>query len=328
MTAPDARPLPGGHVPVMLDEVLKVLDPSDGGIYVDATFGAGGYSRALLDAADCRVWAIDRDPQAIDRGDAMSRDFQGRLTVIRGRFGDMSSLLGARDIRAVDGIAFDLGISSLQLDDPARGFSFRFDAPLTMRMEGSGPGVRDAGDVVNTYPEGELADIIYRYGEERASRRIARAIVADRVKQPIQRTGQLADIVRRVVGRARDGLDPATRTFMALRIYVNDELGELDRGLVAAEDLLAPGGRLAVVSFHSLEDRSVKSFLRRRSGSVAAGSRHRPPRSNDDPPPTFELVYRRPLAPSSAEAAANPRARSAKLRAATRTRHAPWGHRP
>jgi 16S rRNA (cytosine1402-N4)-methyltransferase len=297
------------HTPVLLREVLAALAPKNGGIYVDGTFGLGGYSRAILEAADCAVWGIDRDPDAVALGAALADRYRGRLTVIGGRFGDMKALLNARGVDKVDGIALDVGVSSAQLDIAERGFSFRLEGPLDMRMEKSGA---TAADLVNTMPESELADLIYNYGEERASRRIAKAIVSAR---PVRSTTQLADLVRGVV-HSRD-IDPATRTFQALRIAINDEIGELRRGLEAAEALLASGGRLAVVAFHSLEDREVKEFLRARSGSAPRAGRHVP-----DAPrraPTFRLLHRSAIKPSAEEIAANPRARSARLRAAERT---------
>lgn len=307
----------GDHVPVLLAEVLDALAPRAGAVYLDATFGAGGYSRALLAAADCRVVAIDRDPRAVAIGTALEAEFPGRFTMIEGRFGAMADLLAEAGITEVDGIALDLGVSSPQIDDPARGFSFRYDAPLDMRMGRDGI---TAADAVNSLSERDLARIIFEYGEERMARRVARAIVAARREAPIERTGQLADIVRRTVPRSRDGIDPATRTFQGLRIHVNDEMGELERALDATERLLKPGGRLAVVSFHSLEDRQVKEFLRRRSGSQPAPSRHAPDGGRGGPRlSTFTPLFRRPVTPGEAEAAANPRARSAKLRAAERT---------
>ncbi|MEQ8193198.1 MAG: 16S rRNA (cytosine(1402)-N(4))-methyltransferase RsmH, partial [Rhodospirillales bacterium] len=247
-----------GHQPVMLDEVLSALSPKDGGIYVDGTFGAGGYSRAVLDAADCTVYGIDRDPDVAVRAATVARDYTGRLHVLSGRFGDMDALLADHGVTSVSGVALDLGVSSMQIDEAERGFSFRADGPLDMRMEKAGP---TAADIVNRTPEKELADILYIYGEERASRRIARAIIDARRDSPITRTLRLADVVRAVLPRARDGIDPATRTFQALRIYVNDELGEIDRGLRSAQTILEPGGRLVGVSFHSLEDRKVKEFM-------------------------------------------------------------------
>ncbi len=317
MTAPFA------HVPVMLTEVLDALSPRAGAVYLDATFGAGGYSQAILDAARCTVFGIDRDPEACAASADLRRRYAGRLTVLRGRFGDMISLLGASGVDRVDGVAFDLGISSVHVDRAERGFSFRADGPLDMRMNPD-DGLT-AADAVNRLPEAELARILFFYGEERASRRIARAIVAARDEAPIERTGRLADIVRRVLPKARDGIDPATRTFQALRIHVNDELGELDRGLVAAERLLNPGGRLCAVAFHSLEDRKVKAFVRDRSGSLPRPSRHLPETEADRaPPPSFRLLHRGTVRPTPSEVAANPRARSARLRAAERTAAPPW----
>ncbi|MCC7275175.1 MAG: 16S rRNA (cytosine(1402)-N(4))-methyltransferase RsmH [Alphaproteobacteria bacterium] len=313
---------PGGHTPVLLREVVAVLQPRAGGIYVDGTFGAGGYAGALLEAADCRVWGIDRDPLAIARGAALAARYGDRLSLVEGRFGDMDRLLGDRGVVTVDGIALDLGVSSPQIDTPERGFSFRADGPLDMRMGGDGP---TAADLVAELEERDMADIIFRYGEERHARRVARAIVAARAVEPITRTGALAEIVRRAVPRSNDGIDPATRTFQALRIAVNDELGELARGLDAAERLLAPGGRLAVVSFHSLEDRAVKAFLRERAGTDR-GSRHRPPAER--PAASFRLLDGKAIRPGDAESAANPRARSARLRAAERSEAAPWGDAP
>ena len=330
MTGRRTETVTGGHIPVMLREVLEALAPRDGAIYLDGTFGAGGVSSALLDAADCRVWGVDRDPQAIARGALMAKRYDGRLTVIEGCFGEMDRLVGQQGGAPVDGVALDLGVSSQQLDQAERGFSFRADGPLDMRMAGSesatGP---SAAEVVNSLPEAELADLIYRYGEERKSRPIARAIVAARRERPFQRTLELAEVVRRVLKRKPEGLDPATRTFQALRIYVNDELGELDRGLLAAERLLAPGGRLAVIAFHSLEDRAVKNFLRERCGEEPRGSRHLPEATGKGrPSATFEALFRGARRPGEAECAANPRARSARLRAARRTAAPAWNGNP
>ncbi len=313
------------HAPVLLAAVLGVMAARDGATYIDATFGAGGYARALLDAADCNVLGIDRDRAALALGDKITERYPGRLRVVSGCFGDMVEIVKALGIERVDGIVLDLGVSSMQLDDAGRGFSFRHDGPLDMRM-GSGSAV--AADVVNTYPEKDLADLIYRYGEERASRRIARAIVKARAAAPITRTGELADIIR---GQVKSGgkkgakrRDPATRTFQALRIHVNDELGELGRGLTAAETLLVSGGRLVVVSFHSLEDRMVKDFIRLRSGGQPRPSRHRPLAAGFSRPPSFKPIGRGVVKPTAFEAAANPRARSARLRAAARTDAAAW----
>jgi len=310
------------HTPVMVAEVVEAIAPRAGAVYVDATFGAGGYARALLDAAPCTVIGIDRDPDAVAGGEALCRAYAGRLRLIRGRFGDLVGLLAAAEIDAVDGVAFDLGVSSMQLDVAARGFSFRADGPLDMRMGDNA--IETAADVVNTVDEADLARLIREFGEDRAARRIARAVIAARADGPITGTLQLADIVRGAVSRAADGIDPATRTFQALRIHVNDELGELDRGLEAAERVLRPGGRLCVVAFHSLEDRRVKAFLRARSGTGPRPSRHRPEVAAAQPEPSFRLLRRGALKPTAAEVATNPRARSARLRSAERTAAPPW----
>ena len=305
------------HISVLLNEVVDALSPRDGGVYVDGTFGAGGYARAILDRADCRVWGIDRDPEAIERGRKLALAYPGRLEIVEGRFGDMDRLLAEHGVESVDGVALDIGVSSPQIDEPERGFSFRFDGPLDMRMGRDGP---TAADVVNTATQAELADIIFHYGEERMARRVARAIVAARLDAPFTRTKQLADVVRSVVPKGKgDAIDPATRTFQALRIHVNDELGELRRGLAAAESLLKPGGRLAVVSFHSLEDRDVKTFLKERSSPPPSPSRHAPSLAVDARSPSFRLLSRKPIVPTESEAHSNPRARSARLRAAERT---------
>ncbi len=308
------------HVPVLLREVVTAMAPRADAVLVDGTFGAGGYARAMLEAAACRVFGIDRDPTAVARGRELAKSYDGRLTVLPGRFGDMDLLLESEGVASVDGVALDLGVSSMQIDDAERGFSFQKDGPLDMRMEKQG---LSAADMVNALSEAELADILWRYGEERHSRRVARAIVADRRQQPFATTGQLAELVRRVVPRSKDGIDPATRTFQALRIAVNDELGEVNRGLAAAERLLAPGGRLVVVSFHSLEDRVVKDFLKERSGGGARPSRHLPAVAAAKAP-SFRLLTRKPVVPSTEETAANSRARSARLRVAERTPAPAW----
>jgi 16S rRNA (cytosine1402-N4)-methyltransferase len=305
-----------GHVPVLLGEVVDALEPRDGGRYLDGTFGGGGYSTAILDRARCAVIAIDRDPDSISAGEALVQRYAPRLRLIEGRFGELEQLLSAEGVSAVDGVALDLGVSSMQFDRPERGFSFRASGPLDMRMEKSGP---SAADLVNDGDEKELAEIFWRYGEERKSRRVAHAIVERRRARRIETTGELADIVRRAVGpSAKDESDPATRAFQALRIAVNDELGELERGLAAAEHVLAPGGRLAVVSFHSLEDRAVKDFVRAHAGRTPAPSRHAPPRAAATA--TLREVTRKPVLPSAGEIAANPRARSARLRVAEKVR--------
>ena len=317
-TAPDRGPTAPDHVPVMKEAMLSLIAPRDGGIYVDGTFGGGGYSRALLEAASCVVYGIDRDAAAVRTGGALSVRFGGRLILLHGRLAEMVSLLASRQVTAVDGIALDLGISSRQLDDGTRGFSFRLDGPLDMRIDRGDPGPT-AADLVNGESEDGLAAIIAASGEGRRARAIARAIVAARARAPITRTGELAAIVRRAAaGRPRSGIDPATRTFQALRICVNDEIGEIERGLRQIEHLLRPGGRALVVSFHSLEDRPVKRFFRERSGQ-GQPNRHEPHAATKSPDPTFTLLTRRARRPDSAEVAANPRARSARLRAAERT---------
>jgi 16S rRNA (cytosine1402-N4)-methyltransferase len=304
-----------GHAPVMVAEVLASLAPQEGATYLDATFGGGGYARAILETAPgCTVFAIDRDPDAIARGAALAQRFAGRLHLIEGRFGDMLSLLRDRGIAALDGVVMDLGVSSFQLDQAERGFSFRADGPLDMRMEKSGP---SAADLVNSLPERDLADIIFRFGEERFARRIARAIVARRAEAPFTTTADLAALVRRAVPRDPSGIDGATRSFQALRIAVNDELGEVERGIAAAMELLAPGGRLVVVAFHSLEDRIVKQAMAAASGRGGA-SRHDPAALFSRAKPAFHLLTPRALRPQEAECSANPRARSARLRSLER----------
>jgi 16S rRNA (cytosine1402-N4)-methyltransferase len=305
----------------MAEEVISGLNLHDGGIYVDGTFGRGGYAKAILEAAATRVFGIDRDPAAVTFGAELSSKYDGRLTVLEGCFGDMAALMAEAGIEKVDGVTLDLGISSPQIDDPVRGFSFRFDGPLDMRMGSRGP---TAADFVNEAPEKEIADVIYHYGEERYSRRIARAIVAAREIDPILSTTQLVEIIHTNVRRAKDGIDPATRTFMALRIKVNDELGELERGLIGAEKILSPGGRLAVVSFHSLEDRKVKKFLHEHSGALGRGSRHMPEIPGEAPIPSFKLIKRGTIKPGNKETANNSRARSARLRVAERNDAPAW----
>lgn len=307
------------HRPVMLQEVLSALSPRDGEIYVDATFGAGGYSRAMLESAECRVYAIDRDPNVVMLADALARDFPGRFLFLAGCFGDMIELLAAEGVSEVDGIVMDLGVSSMQIDQAERGFSFRFDGPLDMRMGAEGEGSLPASVLVNTLSEKELADILYIYGEERASRRIAAAIVRARQAQPIETTGHLAEIVRSVL-KGGD-IDPATRTFQALRIKVNDELGEIERALAAAPQLLTAGGRLIAVSFHSLEDRLIKRFMKPETTAI---SRHDPAMlhalatGQEVPLTYFTTSTHKPIMATAEEMAANPRARSAKLRVAIR----------
>lgn len=299
------------HIPVLLDEVIAALAPAPGETMVDATFGAGGYTRAVL-ATGARVVAFDRDPDAIRAGQAA--DLPG-LTLVHSDFSALEAALDA----PVDGLTMDIGVSSMQLDQAERGFSFQADGPLDMRMAQAG---MSAADFVNTADEGAIADVLYHYGDEPKSRRVARAIVAAR---PLTRTGELAAVVRKALGhRPHDKKDPATRTFQAIRIHVNRELGELADGLAAAERVLKPGGRLAVVTFHSLEDRMVKRFLRERSGNVPGGSRHLP-QAHAGAAPSFEAVGRGVRA-GEAELARNPRARSATLRTARRTAAPAWGN--
>ena len=300
------------HVPVLLDEVVRALAIAPGESHVDGTFGAGSYSKAILAAGAARVFAFDRDPEAIAAGDELAAT-EERLSLVPERFSQMRPALADRGVELVDGVVLDIGVSSMQLDQAERGFSFQADGPLDMRMSGEG---ESAADFVNRADEGEIAAVLHSYGEEPKARRIARAIVAAR---PLARTGELAAVVRKAAGHhAGMKKDPATRTFQALRIRINDELGELEGGLAAAERVLAPGGRLAVVTFHSLEDRIVKRFLRSRSGDAPAGSRHRPAANEAGPAPTFEAVAK-PVRAGEAELAANPRARSATLRSARRT---------
>jgi 16S rRNA (cytosine1402-N4)-methyltransferase len=308
---------PARHIPVLLDEVMRYLAPAAGGIFVDATFGAGGYSRAIL-ANGAEVIAIDRDRQAIAAGQALMAAADGRLTLVAGRFSDLDRIAGEHGREKVDGVVLDVGVSSMQVDDPGRGFSFRADGPLDMRMGEDGP---SAADIVNRMAQEDLARIIAVLGEEKRARSVARAIAAARERQPITRTLELARIVAAAVGRPTPGIDPATRTFQALRIFINHELDELAAALGASERVLGEGGRLVVVAFHSLEDRIVKRFLADRSSILAGGSRHAPERAVA--PPTFELLTRAALVPSAGEVARNPRARSAKLRAARRTAAAP-----
>ncbi len=311
-----AGPARAPHTPVLLDSVIRWLDPRAGGTYLDATFGAGGYTKAILETADSRVIAIDRDPTAIAAGSGLVAQSAGRLTLVEDRFSNLAEVASARGVAEVDGVVMDIGVSSMQLDTAARGFSFRLDGPLDMRMGGNGP---SAADVVNGASEADLAKVIFTLGEERFSRQIARAIVTARAAAPIATTKRLADIVAGLVRSKPGDIHPATRTFQALRIFVNEELDELALALQAAEKILKPGGRLVVVSFHSLEDRIVKNFLNER-GKVFAGSRHQPERRQ--PAPSFHILTRRPDVADDAETAQNPRARSAKLRAAERT-HAP-----
>ena len=306
---------PARHIPVLREEVLAALAAQDGGLFLDGTFGAGGYSSAILAHPGTTVLALDRDPSAIAGGGHLVDVFGDRLTLVEARFAELEGVAGRLGLGPFAGVALDIGVSSMQLDEADRGFSFRRDGPLDMRMGASGP---SAADLVNGASEEALADIFYHYGEERLSRRIARAIVTDREAVPYTTTRPLAEMIARVVPHKPTDIHPATRTFQALRIAVNDELGELVAGLAAAERVLAPGGRLAVVTFHSLEDRIAKLFFARRSGKGEATGR-RLPGEPAATPPSFTLPKRQPVVPGEAECAANPRARSAKLRVGIRT---------
>jgi 16S rRNA (cytosine1402-N4)-methyltransferase len=304
-----------GHLSVLCDEAVSALAPREGGVYVDATYGAGGYTQAIFARARCKVFGFDRDPDAATRGRRDAASASGELLIVEAPFGAMETELKSRGVDLVDGVVFDVGVSSMQLDQGARGFSFRLDGPLSMRMDKGKP---DARDIVNSAGADELALIFRAYGEEPAAKRIAHAIDAARGEKAIATTVELADIVARAApARPGEKTHPATRVFQALRIFVNDELGELARGLSAAERLLKPGGNLAVVSFHSLEDRMVKRFFADRSGAAAGPSRHAPPRNAS--PATFSQTSAKAVTPSEVEIGANPRARSAKLRAGERT---------
>jgi 16S rRNA (cytosine1402-N4)-methyltransferase len=330
------------HIPVLLSEVVTSLAPHDGDLIIDGTFGAGGYSRAILDAANCRVLAFDRDVTAVRAAADICQHYPNRLNVLNVPFSRMEEFArieetpNGRPLIAgplADGVVLDIGVSSMQLDQAERGFSFMHDGPLDMRMsavvdpltgEATNTG-ESAADFINTAEEDAIANVIYTYGEERKSRAIARAILKMRTEKPFTRTLELADLVLRVFhGRKVDGRHPATRTFQALRIYINDELGELAKALSDAERILKPGGRLVVVTFHSLEDRIVKKFLASRSGKESRGSRHLPEVSIKSELPSFQIVNSRPLTPSKGELDVNSRARSARLRCAIRTAVPPW----
>lgn len=314
------------HVPVLLKEMLDALSPKKNETYVDGTFGNGGYSRAILNEGVSMLWAVDRDPTVLVASEELAVEFSGKFQLLQGCFSEMEALLHDAGQEYVDGIVLDIGVSSMQLDQAERGFSFINDGPLDMRMGDQG---RTAADVVNDTEEEDLANIIYEYGEERASRRVARAIVGAREEKQFSRTLELSKVVEKAVGgpkykKGKRQIHGATRTFQALRIYVNDELGELRRGLEAAERVLAPGGRLCVVTFHSLEDRIVKEFFKLRSGDTSLGSRHMPVHPDKDPDPTFEMLFRGGKKASSDEIDLNVRSRSAKLRVGVRTNAPAW----
>lgn len=342
---PDDRDVRARHIPVLLSEVLRSLEPKTGEIYIDATFGAGGHSRAILEAVNCRVLAFDRDITAVRAAAAMCGEFPNRLRVINEPFSRIEEFARIEEApngtplitgSFIDGIVLDIGVSSMQLDEAERGFSFQNDGPLDMRMSAPIDPLdkselavgESAAEFLNSADEETIANVIFEFGDERRSRAIARAIVRQRSETPFTRTKELADLVLRVFhGRKEDGKHPATRTFQALRIYVNDELGELKQGLAAAEAILRPGGRLVVITFHSLEDRIVKQFLAERSGKEVHASRHVPqplPGSIKTSRPSFRIVNSRPLTPEKGELDVNPRARSARLRAAIRTDAPIW----
>ncbi len=305
-----------GHKPVLLREMIEALQPSSGKTYVDATFGGGGYSEAILKAADCKVIAIDRDPDAIERSSNLSKNFPNNFTIVQGCFGNITQLLNSINIDKIDGIVFDFGVSSYQIDQAERGFSFRFDGPLDMRMSNEGI---SAADVINTFTQEQIESIIKTYGEEKKSRAIAKAVVESRRNAPITTTLQLAELIRGIV-KKKDGLDPATLTFQGLRIYVNNELLEIENTLKSCVDLLGSQGRLVAVTFHALEDRLVKNFLRQSQGTSI--SRYTPdlPGNQTDAPSPFKTLFSKAITPTRSEIRSNPRSRSARLRAAVRVR--------
>lgn len=299
------------HVPVLMDDAVAALQPVAGGVYLDGTFGGGGYARAVLTRAACQLYAIDRDPAAVARAQALVAEFPARFEIMPGRISELAQMLAARQVLGLDGAVFDLGLSSYQIDDPMRGFSFRRDGPLDMRMGQDG---RSAADLVNSCPEAELADILFKYGDEKASRRVAKAIIERRAVQKFTTTADLAAVIRGVVRADKSGIDPATRSFQALRIAVNEELADIEAALEQASALLRPQGRLVVVSFHSLEDRIVKHFFASCAGRAPGTSRHDPAGLKPAAPAQFKLVTKSAVAPGAEEVRVNPRARSAKLR--------------
>ncbi|OUI78430.1 16S rRNA methyltransferase [Commensalibacter intestini] len=304
-----------GHFSVMLNEVMTLLNPQPNSIYVDGTFGGGGYSKAILSAAPCEVWGIDRDPDAIARGREIQKQFPS-LHLLQGDFENIDSLLKSQNITQCDGIVLDLGVSSFQIDQADRGFSFRFDGPLDMRMSRTG---KTAADLVNSLSETELADVLFHYGEERFSRRIAKAIVNRRLEAPFETTQDLASLIQRTIPTDKSKINPATRSFQGLRIAVNNELEQIHTALNAALKLLKPGGKLIVVSFHSLEDRIVKDIMNKAAGRVAKPSRYLPlSLSPSQDITSFELLTTKPQRPSEQECHINSRSRSARLRAIKR----------
>ena len=305
------------HIPVLLNEVLKYIEPKDNEIYVDGTFGAGGYTKAILDAADCKVFSIDCDPTVDVHVNRIRSEYKDRFQFLQGKFSQMAELLKQQGIEQVNGVVLDIGISSMQVDQAERGFSFMREGPLDMRMNAEG---MDAASFVNSAAEEEIADVIYKYGGEKKSRYIAKAIVKARDAVPITTTTQFADIVRGAIRGKKEKIDPATRTFQAIRIWINDELGELERALGAAKSILAQNGRIVVVSFHSLEDSIIKDFFNDKSGKTEGFSRHMPIIEADMPKPEMELITRKVVTPTEEEIENNIRARSAKLRAARKVK--------
>lgn len=301
------------HLPVLLKEVLQYMTPKDGEVYVDGTFGAGGYTKAILDAANCKVYAIDCDPNVAIHAEKIAAEYKDRFKLLPGKFSHMAELLSAEGVERVNGVVLDIGISSMQVDQAERGFSFMREGPLDMRMNGEG---MDAASFINNASEAELADVLYNFGGEKKSRYIAKAVLQARVKAPISTTTEFAEIVRSAVRGKKGNIDPATRSFQAVRIWINDELGELERALCAAKKILAPSGRLVVVSFHSLEDSIIKNFFNSGSGKQEGLSRHMPVIATETQKPEIELITRKVVIPTDEEVENNPRARSAKLRAA------------
>jgi len=304
------------HIPVLLNEVVEYLNPKDGEIYVDGTFGAGGYAREILNKADCSIYSIDCDPNVKQTAEAFEKEYKNRFKFLQGKFSQMADLLENEGVKGVNGVVLDIGVSSMQVDEAIRGFSFMREGPLDMRMSGQGV---DAAGFINSAEEKELADTIYRYGGEKKSRYIAKAILQAREKKPITTTLEFAQIVRGAIHGKKEKIDPATRTFQAIRIWVNDELGELERALEAATKILLPEGRLVIVTFHSLEDSIVKDFLNEKSGKTGGVSRHILVLENEKIKPKYDLLTRKVVIPSETEIDGNPRARSAKLRAARKT---------
>jgi 16S rRNA (cytosine1402-N4)-methyltransferase len=306
------------HIPVMLEDAIKYLDPKDGETYIDCTFGAGGYSSTILEKANCKVIGIDQDPEVAVYAEELHRKYNDRFMFWQCNFAQVMQQMHQNSVPQVDGVVLDLGVSSMQLDRGDRGFSFMHEGPLDMRMSRKG---RNAADFINEASEEELARVIYTYGDESDARKIARRIISERQIKPIITTGHLASVVRSAIGFKKSKIDLATKTFQAIRIWVNDELGALERFLDKVDKILKPGGRLVVVSFHSLEDRIVKVFLKANSAKKIALSKYADPAEKYDPNATFEIITKKSIKPSVQETIYNPRSRSAKLRAAIKIDH-------